>query len=190
MNSINSKNFNFFFILLPSTLIILLPLFLISGPLLSDFSISFCSLLFLINSYINNDLIKKYYHNKFFLIFIIFWCLMIFSSILSDNIIYSLKTSLPYLRFGIFSLSVWYLLDNNPKFLKYFFYILVFSFIILILDGYLQFFNGKNILNYKVQGTRISSFFGDELILGSYLSRLYPLAFGLFIYYQSNKYKK
>ena len=31
-------------------------------------------------------------------------------------------------------------------------------------------------------GPRVSSFFGDELVLGSYLSRLLPLLFGLYLY--------
>ena len=30
-------------------------------------------------------------------------------------------------------------------------------------------------------GGRISSFFGEELIMGSYLSRLFPLLFALFL---------
>jgi len=36
---------------------------------------------------------------------------------------------------------------------------------------------------------RISSFFNDEWILGSYLSRFYPILFGLFIYFYKNNLK-
>ena len=40
----------------------------------------------------------------------------------------------------------------------------------------------KNILNYKsTYPGRISSLFGDELILGSYISKFYPLFFYLHI---------
>ena len=38
--------------------------------------------------------------------------------------------------------------------------------------------------------SRVSSFFGDELIMGSYLSRLFPLLFALFIIRENTKYEK
>ena len=38
-------------------------------------------------------------------------------------------------------------------------------------------------------GGRISSFFGDELIMGSYLSRLFPILFALFLIKKKNKYE-
>jgi O-antigen ligase len=40
---------------------------------------------------------------------------------------------------------------------------------------------GTNIIGFSKSGVRISSFFGNELILGSYLSRLFPLLFALFV---------
>ena len=52
----------------------------------------------------------------------------------------------------------------------------------MIFDSYLQFFTGKNIQGSLLQGTRISSFFGKELILGSYLSRLMPIFLASIIY--------
>jgi O-antigen ligase len=61
----------------------------------------------------------------------------------------------------------------------------------LILDGFYQYFNGVNIFGYiKNEFTRVSSFFGDELILGSYLSRLWPIFFGLTIFFfkKENKF--
>jgi O-antigen ligase len=56
-----------------------------------------------------------------------------------------------------------------------------------MIDGYIQFFTGTNILDVPMQSNRISSFFGDELILGSYLSRLSPLLFALFILKEKKK---
>jgi O-antigen ligase len=57
----------------------------------------------------------------------------------------------------------------------------------LIIDGYIQFFTGTNILGFPKAGDRISSFFGDQLIMGSYLSRLFPLLFALFIVKEKKK---
>jgi O-antigen ligase len=59
----------------------------------------------------------------------------------------------------------------------------------LIIDGFYQFFNGENLFGFKITGTRISSFFGDEMIMGSYLSRLFPLLFALFLLKKKKKYE-
>ena len=55
------------------------------------------------------------------------------------------------------------------------------NYLIFLIDGYFQFFTGVNLLGFKINGMRVSSLFGDELIMGSYLSRLFPLLFSLFI---------
>ena len=179
-NIFNSSEKNFIFISLPSILVVLLPFFLITGPFLPDLAISICATLFLIDS--TNHSLKKYYLSKFFLIFLSFWFILIISSLLSDNIIYSLSTSLFYIRFGVFSLSVWYLINHDERILKYLFYSFLIFFSILLADGYLQFFTGNNIFGWEIIGTRVSSFFKDELILGSYLSRLFPIFFAIFIW--------
>ena len=166
-----------------------LPLTLISGPFLSDLSLSLISIIFLCNKevYLN----KKYFKNYFFLFFIILNLYFVASSLLSENILVSLKSSFFYFRFYVFAIAVWYILDKDEIWLERFFNILKISFIILLIDGFIQYFFGKNIIGLELQpGPRVSSFFGDELILGSYLSRLLPVLFGLLIYfYKGNKVK-
>jgi O-antigen ligase len=93
----------------------------------------------------------------------------------------SFESSLFYFRIGVFSCLIWYLIDQNTKILTYFYYALIVCFAVLIVDGYIQFFAGTNVVGFPKSGVRISSFFGDELILGSYLSRLFPLLFALFL---------
>tara|TARA_X000000950_G_scaffold287246_1_gene398820 strand:+ start:1315 stop:2613 length:1299 start_codon:yes stop_codon:yes gene_type:complete len=164
-----------------------IPALLITGPFLSDLVVSFVSLFFLVLSFKYYPKFRKYYNNIYFKYFFIFYLFLVLSSIFSDFIIFSLKNSFFYFRFGIFSLCIWYILDNNSKFLKYFYYSLLFTFLILILDSIYQYITGFNILGYPFQKPRLSSFFGDELILGSYLSRLYPLLFGTTIFCINNK---
>ncbi len=180
----------FYFEEIPSILIVLLPIFLITGPFLSDLAISLVALIFLINSYYNK--LKKFYNNIFFKIFIIFWLILITSSLLSDNILISLKNSFFYFRFAIFSLCFWYLIELNEKILHFLFISILISFSILIFDGYFQYIFNKNLLGWELYNTyRVSSFFGSELILGSYLSRLFPILFGLFVFLdRKNKTKK
>ena len=56
-----------------------------------------------------------------------------------------------------------------------------FTIIVLLIDGYYQFLLEKNIFGYKViRPDRLGGSFFDELILGSYLSKILPI-FVLFI---------
>ena len=158
-----------------------MPALLISGPFLSDLGVSIVAILFLINSKKNN--LFKYYDNIYFKFFIFFCVIIIISSLLSENILPSLKKSFFYFRFGIFSLCFWYLLEKNDKILNYLFYSIIICFIALIIDGYIQYFFGKNIAGFEIHGgNRVSSFFGSELVLGSYLARFFPILFGLFVF--------
>ena len=183
------KNELFFFNFVPSWIIILMPALLISGPFLSDLGLSLVSILFLINSIKNN--LKKYYDNYYFKFFLIFCLILILSSLLSDNVLISLKNSLFYFRFGIFSLCFWYLLEKNKFLLKYLFISILLCFLSLIIDGYTQFIFGKNLFGYTLYNDyRVSSFFGSELVLGSYLARFFPILFALFILLDQPKKNK
>ncbi len=135
------KNQSFFFNIFPSWIIILMPALLISGPFLSDLGISLVAILFLVNS-IKNKL-GKYFNNYYFKIFVIFYLILVLSSFLSNNIFISLKNSLFYFRFGIFSLCFWYLLERNKFLLKYLFISMIICFSSLIIDGYIQYFLEK-----------------------------------------------
>ncbi len=183
------KSQSFFFNVFPSWVIILMPALLISGPFLSDLGISLVAILFLVNS-IKNKL-GKYFNNYYFKIFVIFYLILVLSSFLSNNTFISLKNSLFYFRFGIFSLCFWYLLERNKVLLKYLFISMIICFSSLIIDGYFQYFFGKNLFGYALYNDyRVSSFFGSELILGSYLARFFPILFGLFIIIDKPKKNK
>jgi O-antigen ligase len=156
----------------------LVPL-LVTGPFLPDLIVSLLSIWFLCYSLKNK--IYYIYFNFYFYYFIAFCLACIISSVLSDNIIFSLKASLFYIRIGVFALLISYLIDQNIKILDYFYYAFLITFSALIIDGYIQYFSGSNIFGFQIHGVRVSSFFGSELILGSYLARLFPLLFALFI---------
>ena len=154
--------------------------FLIWGPFFPDLIVSLSSLIFLV--YVIKKRVFYYFNNKSLIIFFIFWIYCILVSIfVAKNRILSFESSLFYFRIGVFACLIWYLIDQNKKILTYFYYVLIVCFSALIVDGYIQFFTGFNIVGLPKSGVRISSFFGDELILGSYLSRLFPLLFALFV---------
>ncbi len=186
---ISNDKSKFIFDIIPSWIIILLPVFLITGPFLSDLGISLVSVLFLINSKKNN--LIKYYDNYYFKFFLIFCLILIVSSLLSDNKVLSLKNSFFYFRFGIFSLCFWYLLEKELNLIRNLFYSILICFSSLVIDGYIQYIFGKNLFGYELYNKyRVSSFFGSELILGSYLARLFPILFGLFVFLDRSKKNK
>ena len=170
-----------------SKILYLLPLSLISGSFFPDLIIIFASIIFIFCSILNKEF--KYYKNLLSNIFWLWCAYLIFTSLRSSNPMLSLESSLFYFRFGFFVLSIWYIADHNKDFIKYFIWSILVSFSIVIIDGYYQFFTGNNFLGYFYDGIRLSSLFGEEQILGSYLSRLLPIFLGLifFQYYNSKK---
>jgi len=178
----------FIFYNFPVILFSLIPFFLITGPFLSDLSISLIGLIFLYYCYKKKNF--TYFNNKYFYFFFIFWVYLIINTIINNFNLESLKISFFYFRYGIFVIAIVALLNVDDKFIKYFFYCILISFIALVFDGFYQYFFGENILGFKsTRYFRISSFFGDELILGSYLARLWPIFFGLsvLIFKKKNK---
>ncbi|WP_440677262.1 O-antigen ligase family protein [Candidatus Pelagibacter sp. HIMB1587] len=182
----NSVNEKIFFYTFPVYLFSLIPFFLITGPFLSDLAISLVALIFLAYCYKRND--YSYFKNRYFYIFLIFWIYLVFNSLFNNLNFDSLKISIFYFRYGVFVIAIITLLGFNDGFVKYFFYCIFICFVVLIFDGFYQYFFGENILGWK-SSVRVSSFFGEEKILGSYLSRLWPIFFGLSIFYLKKKDK-
>ena len=162
--------------------------FLILGPFFPDLIVSISALFFLY--YVIKNKIFYFFLNKPLIIFFIFciYCILI-SFFIAENILLSFRSSLFYFRIGVFSCFIWYLIDKNKSILTYFYYALILCFLALVIDGYFQYFTGENLLGFKIRGVRVSSFFGDELIMGSYLSRLFPLLFALFLTRQKQKFE-
>ena len=162
--------------------------FLIWGPFFPDLIVSISALFFLFYIFKN----KKFYffNNKPLIIFFIFciYCILLSIFIAEDRML-SFESSLFYFRIGVFSCFIWYLIDKDKNILTYLYYTLILCFSALVIDGYFQYFTGENLFGIKIGGMRVSSFFGDEKIMGSYLSRLFPLLFALFLVKQKNKFE-
>jgi hypothetical protein len=182
------NNFKYSNLILINLIISSIIPFLILGPFFPDLIVSISTLFFLYYVFKNKDF--YYFNNKPFLIFCIFCIYCIFVSIfVAEEMMLSFESSLFYFRIGVFSCLIWYLIDKDKSILVYFYYALIICFLALVIDGYFQYFTGKNLLGYKLSGVRVSSFFGDELIMGSYLARLFPLLFALFLIKKKNRYE-
>ena len=183
MNNFKYLNTNFINLIIVS----IIP-FLIWGPFFPDLIVSISALYFLFYVFKNKEF--YFFNNKPLIIFFIFciYCILL-SIFVAEDMMLSFESSLFYFRIGVFSCFIWYLIDKDKSILTYFYYSLVLCFSALVIDGYIQYFTGVNLTGFKITGSRVSSFFGDELIMGSYLSRLFPLLFALFLKKKKKKYE-
>ena len=91
-------------------------------------------------------------------------------------------------------MGVYYLFINNHIKFKILFYIYSFAFFIICFDIFFEFFFGFNLSLNQTQhdlNHRLSSFFGEELIAGSFISRFLPILLSIYILSfkeNSNKY--
>lgn len=165
-------------------LISLIPISLIFSIFVADLIISLTSIFFIFYC-----LVKKNYSifNVIeFKIFILFYFLLIVGSLNSDFTIYSLKKVLPYIRFGLFIILVKYLIKNDNKFLIFFLNSLLISVLILFIGLIFQILS-IGPFKISIWNNRYSSFFFDELIMGSYLIKILPISMALLFMFKKKK---
>jgi O-antigen ligase len=182
------KSYNF--LRISTLLICFLPLAMLTGPAIPDFIVIVTSIYFLFYLFFIKANIT--YLKKFFIYFLCFYFFLITSSIFSSNIWLSLKFTIPYIRFILLAFLISYLIRNNKKkFFLYFFISCFLSTIMLFIDSLFEYNTGKNLLGHssKVNG-RVSSLFGDELILGSYILKISPLLLTSFFFLEISNSKK
>ena len=168
-----------------STLIYLLPVFIISGNFLADLSVVIINVLF-ITLLIQNKSINFIYKNKYFWILVFFYLYLVVRSIFTLEWI-SIKPAIFSFRHVIFIFAFYYLYINKVLNLRYLYLILISLLIILTIDGTYQYVFESNLFGYNIlHENRASSFFGDELIMGSYTFRVLLLIIPLSLFFHQN----
>ena len=168
------------------TLMLIIPLGLIFGPLIPEISL-FLMIIYLFSK--KYEIAKVFnIYKKSFLFFFVFYILIIISSMFSIDPHESLIKSVSYLRFLALILFTYFIFQNQKN-IDFFCILLIIIFTILFFDSNLQYWSGNNILGYEYYFNRVSSFFDDELILGSYTARMLPIALSL-IFFSTLKNKK
>lgn len=168
-------------------LFILLPFFVFTGPFLADISITIIGIIFFYFFFKEKLYQKKI--NKIIYIFLIFWLFLIISSFNSNYFIESFSSSFPYIRFLFFVLGGIYVINKFKDSVKLFSLCLLFTYLLALTDGYIQYFFDQGITGLSYNRSRLSLPFNGELVMGSFLSRLFPLMlmFNLF-FYRNNKF--
>ena len=164
------------------SLISLFPIFLISGNFLINFFYVSISILSILNFNQNKDFFKS---NTFFLLILFLFYLFV-------NLIFSINFSNSYLRVIKFLLIILFVKEilniNNKgeiifeKIVKFW----TFVFFVVTVDIIFELIFGFNTLGFKsyLEG-RIASFFGDELVVGSFYHFFSLIVLSYFI---KNKY--
>jgi len=168
-----SKNLN----IIIYYLLLLFPVAIITGPFFPDLIVSIIGIIFLIVVILNRDfvLLKKKYSIIFFI-----WCTyLILNSLLSDNLYLSLQSTLFYFRFGFFVLAIVYILSIYENFINFFSLSFIKVYLFVLINAIVQFFFGVDFFGNIYSPPRMSSVFGEEKILGSYLSRFLPILIAL-----------
>ena len=156
------------------------PATLVIGPFVSEIFMNLISVFFIFFIFKNKkfDFIK----DPFFIIAIIFVIYLLINTFISDYSEVLIKRNLFYFRYIIFIYAISNLISKNNSFLFNFYKFLFLTIFIVVADGYIQYFSGKNILGYGMyRADRISGFFDEDLVIGSYLSKFLPLFIGLFL---------
>lgn len=167
-----------------SNIIIALPIALITGPAIPDIFISIVALYFLIKTI--QKKLWHYYHNPIVYGFILFSIYGIIRSCFSEITIESLTNegSVFYFRYIFFALGFSYLLDQNQYLSKYLLFTILACILIVSIDGMYQYIFDVNIFgNEKYQDNRLTGLFGDEPIIGRYVS--YFSIFGFALIYKN-----
>lgn len=159
----------------------LFPILLLTGPFLPDLTITFTSIFFLI--FFSKELVKKLVEEKIILFFFLFWICLVFSSLNSDFTLYSLKSSIFYVRFIIFSTALYFLISFFPKILENFFLCIKLSIYIMCIASLFEYFVGFNLYFLEKPNMRLTGTFKDEQIVGSFLSKMFPIFVSLFFYF-------
>ena len=172
-----------------SYLVLILPLALISGPFIPDLIVVLSSIILFFNADKKNfyEICKE----KLIFLFIIFWIIAVLSSLFSNDVIFSLRSSFFYIRFIFLIIVIYFFLKNFTSLQKKYFKLLIFIFILIFIDASFQKYFGFNIFGFQMyHEVRISSFFRDELIMGSYLVKFYPILIALTYLFCTKNFKK
>ena len=183
------------FRILFSYLFLLIPLFLITGPAIPDITITFGSI-FGIYYLVYLQQYKTLLSINFIKISIIFWLCLLFISIFSYNKYNSFQDGIIFIRFLLIPIFCYLLFFQNTKIFKRSLLIILILVIFVCFDTLYQFLNytskdgfGKDILGFKSNWYgRLTGPFGDELIPGSYVSKLGLIGFAYIL--SLKKYQK
>lgn len=115
-----------------------------------------------------------YFDNFFFKFFILFYFYLLLNFVIQSKQIDTLSIIF-YFRYSFYVIAIYFYLENKKNLLIDFLKVIFVLVLFLGIDSIFQSIFGYNIVGLKIiTDYRASSFFGDELILGSFIFRVIP----------------
>lgn len=170
-------------------LLLLLPISLVLG----NYAINVLCL-FVFFSLVINSLFKRHiFDNKknYFSFLIILIFILFLNTILSNEKYVSFLSALGIVRYFLIFLALLICFEHSKIFKKNFFLSFLITLLFVIFDTYIQYFFKKDIFGYIVtssHGNRLSGPFGDELVVGSFISKIFFIVVIYFITKSKNLY--
>lgn len=153
---------------------------LVTGPFLPDLIVVITSLVLIYNYKKIIFFIKS---SKVLQVLFAFWLYINLASIFSEVPKVSFSSSLTFVRFLLFIIAINLFLQNT-NYKNTIFYTFTILYSALFFDSIFQILSGYNIFGMPAHGSRISSFFGDELIMGSFVARTLPIV--IYLLFETN----
>ena len=164
---------------IPFYLIGLYPFTLILGTLISESLSIILILLFAIDSIKNKKL--NFYKDLIIYFLVIIWIFMMINLFNSLDFQLSFNRSIFFIRYPLLILSITYFLRKDPDKIEIIFKLWMLTVVVTIIDLYIQFFFGANILGYQSPwDERLSGFFNQELKVAHLLIGFFLPAFAYF----------
>jgi len=155
-------------------LIYMLPISLIIGNSAVNINSFLIFIVFIIECFLNKNLIKSY--KKIIFIFGFFLFLLFLNILFSSNKISSFISVLGIIRYFFLMISILYCIEKDRSFLNSFSKLLFLIVFFVAADTLFQYFYGSDIFGIKPSsshGARLNGPFGDEYVVGAYLSKLF-----------------
>ena len=130
----------------------------------------------------------KYFYNKFdnfSKILALFFLYILVTSFFAENNFYSFKKAFFYLKFFFFFIAIKVCVEKNINFFDIFYKFFLPIFLIVLLDGLIQAAFTFNSIGIIRTSSRVSGFFGDEWILGTFVYHLSPIALLSVLFYKN-----
>ena len=164
---------------IPFYLIGLYPFTLILGTLISESLSIILILLFAVESIKNKKL--NFYKDLIIYFLVIIWIFMMINLFNSIDFQLSFNRSIFFIRYPLLILSITYFLRKDPDKIEIIFKLWMLTVVVTIIDLYIQFFFGANILGYQSPWEeRLSGFFNQELKVAHLLIGFFLPAFAYF----------
>ena len=166
-------------------IVFFLPFAIVLSKFFLELSLITLFLLFLLHAPLKKNI--YIFHKKIFLFFILFYFYLLIRYFFR-NADYDALSILFYFRYYFYILSLYYFFNLRKNLFSIFIKSIIIVFSILVVDAIFQYIFGFNIINYsKPSIDRVSSFFGKESILGSFLVRFLPFLYLPLLFYEKKK---